>query len=143
MSSSKGKEEEEEYVVPATLDVAPTKYAEEVWGKSTPEQNVAFATPSSVRHLLNDRKLLEESTAALNEKLDVDDVAVPHVKTRNKAKTDPFGLVTFDEDEPPVQTRKKVKTAAAEEQSALEKYYPLIFAFVVGLAGALLLRLLF
>lgn len=127
MSSSKGKqEEEEEYVVPATLDVAPTKYAEEVWGKSTAAENVAFATPSSVRHLLDDRKLLEESTAALNEKLDEEDVAVPHVETRSMRRK-----------------RKEAKTTAAEEPSTLEKYYPLIFAFVVGLAGALLIRLLF
>lgn len=51
MNEPKGKEEEEEvdddYDIPATLDVAPTTYAQEVWGE---QDAAAFSVPSQTRH---------------------------------------------------------------------------------------------
>lgn len=62
MSEPKGKEEEEavdDHVIEATLDMAPTRYAEEVYG---PQDGAAFAVPSQTRHLYKPETVKEEQT---------------------------------------------------------------------------------
>lgn len=113
MNEPKGKQEEEEnYVVPHTIDIAPTRYAQEAWGV-TGDSAHAFAVPTQTRHLLDEKKLLTESTAALDDKL-------AGVETRSMKKK-----------------RKEMK------QLPRASYAPLIFAFLFGFAGFLLVRWLF
>lgn len=120
MNEPKGKEEEN-YVVPHTVDIAPTRYAQEAWGVTDASAH-AFAVPTQTRHLLDEKKLLTESTAALDDK-------IAGVETRSM--------------------KKKRKAAAAKQveiavvADSKRSYAPLIFAFLFGLAGFLLVRWLF